>query len=331
MFAVQREDVLNLMKRMGPIVPVELRKKLKADTFLIGAVLSELASRGLVKLTNLKKGSSPFYYLPGQENLIETLIPFLNEKDQRTANWLKEVKVIPDKNLDLLKRVSLRKITDFAKPLKAIDSNGMEVLFWRYYSYPEEDAIDFLKNGPKKEENSEQPLVQEENSEEPQIEHIVHRKESQPEPIQTKLVQEEKFVENVLDQKPINQKIKESISKDLQKPHSEIPEPSFSQTAFYKKVIDFFKEKEISVIRQDEISKKEYEFLIKVPSNIGKIVMLARAKDKKKLNESDVAPALLASKMIDVSCLFLITGEFTKKSLKEIDKLYTGLIVSHLN
>lgn len=317
MFAIQREDVLDLIKKMGPIVPMDLRKKLKVDTFLIGAVLSELTSRGLLKITSMKKGSSPFYYLPGQEQLLENVIQFLNEKDQRTANWLKEVKVIPDKNLDLLKRVSLRKITDFAMPLKAIDNNGMEILFWRYFLYPEQDAINFLKNGGKDSEP------------EPEIEHIpLHSQE----PVQTKLVeQNEPVVDNVIEQKPIDAKIKESIVKDIQKMKVSIPDPSFTSTPFYTRVINFFKENSIKVVRQDEISKKEYEFLIKIPSVIGEILMLARAKDKKKLNDSDITSALLAAKMLDVNCLVLVTGEFTKKSLKEIDSLYTGLIIRKLD
>lgn len=319
MAMIQREQVIDLIKRLGPVVPNDLRKKLEVDTMLIGAVLSELTTRNILKITNLKKGSSPFYYLPGQEQQLESLTNYLNEKDQRTANWLKEVKVIPDKNLDLLKRVSLRKIIDFAKPLKAIDDKGSEILFWRYFLFPEQDAIYFLKNGGKEKEEVKPEIIEEKKAE----------------PIQTKLKEtieiSKDSTNNILQQKEMDLKLKQQITKDLQETTIEIPEPNFTATTFYNKVIAFFKENNIKVTRQDEISKKEYEFLIKIPSCVGEIVLLARALDKKKLKETDIAQALLTAKMLDVSCLFLITGEFSKKALIEINKLYTGLIINKLD
>ena len=322
MFAVQREEVVNFLKRYGPSVPNEIRKKFGVDNFIMGAVLAELLERNVLKITNLKMGSSPLYYLEGQEDQLENLTKYLNPKDQETAQWLKKVKVAEDTNLDTLKRVSLRKIPDFAKPLKARMGDGTEILFWRYYLYSEEQAIIYLKNGG------------EEPKSEPKIEEVLPLKEEIHQEVQSKLVEEISSLkvseENIVEQTASDLNLKESISKQIHASKEVYPEPEFPKTKFYEKIISFFKESNIFIIKQDEVAKGEYEFLIKIPSAIGNIVLLVRAKDKKKLNESDVAPALLAAKMLDVGCLMLITGEFTKKVQKDIQKLYTGLIIKKL-
>jgi len=322
MFAVQREEVINFIKRYGPSVPNEIRKKFGVDNFIMGAVLSELSERNLLKITNIKMGSSPFYYLEGQEEQLENLTQYLNPKDQETAQWLKKVKVAEDTTLDTLKRVSLRKLPDFAKQLKARMGDGTEILFWRYYLYSEEQAINYLKNG------GEEPKT------ETPIEEVLPVKEEIHHEVQSKLVEEIPLVnlseENLVEQTASDLNLKESISKQIQSSKESYPEPEFPKTKFYEKVILFFRENHIFVIKQDEVAKGEYEFLIKFPSAIGNIVLLVRAKDKKKLTEADVAPALLAAKMLDVSCLLLVTGEFTKKAQKDIQKLYTGLIIKKL-
>ncbi|MGE0793634.1 MAG: hypothetical protein AB7V77_05650 [Candidatus Woesearchaeota archaeon] len=325
MFAIEREEVVKFMQLHGPVVPNDLRKKFQVDTFITGAVLSELSSRGTVKISNMKMGGSPVYYLPEHEYMLENYTQYLNEKDKKTCDWLKQVRIAEDENLETLKRVSLRKLPDFAKPLKARTEDGTEILFWRYFLFPEQEAIDFLTKG-----KSEVEEKIEEVQAPKQEEHVV----------QTTLV-DEKIVEakenlnslnnNLIEQKSTDLNLKEKLAKELSKEKTEIPEPDFAKSSFYEKVISFFKSNNIQVVKQQEIAKKEYEFLLKVPSAVGNIIMLARAKDKKKLNETDVAPALLSAKLIDVTCLFLTTGEFTKKAQKEIETLYTGLIVTKLN
>ena len=58
--------------------------------------------------------------------------------------------------------------------------------------------------------------------------------------------------------------------------------------------------------------------------------MLCRCRNKKRLNESDVAPALLRAKSRDQFLLFLTPGEFTKKSKLLMDQEYKGLTIEQL-
>lgn len=332
-----RNEIMSVLKTKGPLVPNDLKKIIKGDTMIFGAILSELSSRGMVKISDLKKGGSPFYYLPGQEAQLEKLVEFLNPKDQTTVQFLKTQQVVFDKNLELFQRVSLRKIKDFSKEMKVNTSAG-EMLFWRYYLISEQEALEILKERYNKPKTPVQEEVKEAIAE-------TLQEEKEPE-TKTSIVEETKPIEELKeDPKVVEENQKEINHPNIRKPVS-IPKPvqteknsSVSQqqlttspglqrTPFYDSVWRFFEEQNINVLEESLVSKdKEYEFVVSVPSAIGTINYYCRARNKKKLNEGDVAPALLKAKQKDLQCLFLTNGEFTKKSLAMMKKEYQGLII----
>ncbi len=308
-----KEEVLSALRAKGPLVPNEIRKLVgSTDSMIVGAVLSELTSRGMVKISNLKKGGSPFYYLPGQEAQLEKFIEFLNPKDQKTLRLLKEQKVIHDKSQELFMRVSLRQIKDFAIPFELITQQQGSQIFWRYYLVSEEDAVKMVYK-PKK------PVTPPS---------IPPKEESRP-------IKKE---ETLSQKAPIREVARTSISSDENKSESfkenqkSIPAtPRLDKTKFYDEVIVYFKKTNITMISEEQISKdREYDFIIDVPSGVGNLKMFCRARNKKKLTEADVAPALLKAKTKDLPCLFLSNGQFTKKSLALINKEYKGVILKSL-
>lgn len=332
-----REEILAVLKAKGPLVPNDLKKVIKGDTMIFGAILSELSSRGMVKISDLKKGSSPFYYLPGQEDKLEQLIEFLNPKDQGTLRFLKEQRVVYDRSLELFQRVSIRKIKDYAKEMTVNTSDG-PLLFWRYYLIDENLAMSILRerhNTPKQTEVpvpipepqtiKEEVKTETELSKEAEIESIVVEPEKRTE---TQDIKEEKQVDemshpNIRKPKPMSN----PVVKEAKQQHLSTSQ-GLERTPFYDSVWDFFKEQSIEVMEESQIAKdREYEFVIEVGSAIGTIKYYCRARNKKKLSEGDVAPALLKSKQKDLQCLFLTNGEFTKKSLELIKKEYSGLII----
>ena len=129
---MDKDKIVSLLRSKGPLVPNDIKKVLGGDTTILGAILSELANRGIVKISNLKKGSSPFYYLEGQEEQLEKFTEYLNPKDQQTQQLLKEKGILRDHSLELFHRVSIRQIKDFAKSFTMQTHQG-EVVFWRYY------------------------------------------------------------------------------------------------------------------------------------------------------------------------------------------------------
>ncbi len=137
---IPNEKVLEIV-RQGPTFPSKVAKALGGggDTMLIGAILSTLIGSGDLKVSTLKVGGSPLYYVPEQESKLEDFLSYLNEKDKRTFKLLKEEKVLLDSNQDPLTRVSLRVIKDFAKMFE-FEHKGQKLLCWRFYSVSVDEA-----------------------------------------------------------------------------------------------------------------------------------------------------------------------------------------------
>jgi len=129
---LNKEDVLKYVQFKGPLIPVHLVSLLKSNTIMIGAALSELASDGKVKISHMKVGGSPLYFVDSQRAKLQDFYKYLNEKDRRTFDELKRQKVLRDSVVTPLLRISLRNIKDFAVPIE-IEHNSVKELFWRWY------------------------------------------------------------------------------------------------------------------------------------------------------------------------------------------------------
>lgn len=316
---IDRDQIVQLLRSKGPLVPNEIKKVMGLDTFILGAILSELSSKGIVKITHLKKGGSPFYYLPSQEKQLEKFLEYLNPKDQKTVHLLKEYRVMQDDGQELFIRVSLRQIKDFAIPFIVQTKEG-PLNFWRYYLISEPEALTILKErfAPKQKPNP---------TPKSQPELVVEKKQVSTTVSDTSLKSVER---NPVDQKKSTQ-IQSQKEPTYESQKELVVEANLEETPFYKQIIKFFKENNIILLSEECISKnKEYDFVVHVQSGIGNLKLFCRARNKKKLNEGDVAPALLKARMKDLSCLFLTPGEFTKKSLVLFEKEYKGLIIKKL-
>ena len=137
---IPREKVLAVIERLGPVQPLDVRRELReGDTVLIGAILSEMAANGAVAISKTKRGGSPFYYDPRKPETLAATAQHLGEKDKRTFDRLLADGVLREDELDPLTRVSLANIPDFSRRF-VVALNGADVVFWRYYLVPEEDA-----------------------------------------------------------------------------------------------------------------------------------------------------------------------------------------------
>lgn len=321
--SIDRNAILQILQTRGPLVPNEIKRALKADPIILGAILSEMKGRGSLALTQVKKGGSAFYYLPGQEERLEPLVEFLNPKDQVTVRRLRDEKVLNEANEELFTRVSFRNIPDFAKPFM-IDTPQGQYRCWRYFLVSETEARQLLL--PKKEEAPEQNSAAQ--NEEPLMQNVEL-------PVQNEdmLVVREEFSEKSVPEKElkISEKTKVPILEKEEVQANLIITPSLEESDFYKKLIQYFSTNEINLHQEEQITKdREYSFVVTTPTAVGPLHMYVRARSKKKLNEGDAAPALLKAKTLDLPCLFLYDGEFTKKALKIMQKEYRGLILKKL-
>src|SRR3989338_7893261 len=143
---IDKKKIIDLIRTRGPILPVHISKDINQNILMTSAILSELVSSNQVKLTHAKIGSSPVYYLFGQEyKLQELLFPYLNEKDKNSYTLLRTKRILRDSELTPLERVSLRELKDFAKPLGVTTKNGKEI-FWKWYLLSNDDATRIIKS-----------------------------------------------------------------------------------------------------------------------------------------------------------------------------------------
>lgn len=169
---LNQDKIINFLRMMGPTLPSKVAKFVQSDILLASALLSDLTSQGRVKISHLKVGGSPLYYLPGQENrLHEFALGNLNPKDLQVMERLKKEKVLRENNLDLLAKVALRYLKDFAVPLH-VTIRGSKELFWKWYLASEDEtnkAIAAMLNAgrmPIREERKEEMTKKEETKEE---------------------------------------------------------------------------------------------------------------------------------------------------------------------
>ncbi len=146
-----KEKILYILKIKGPSLPAHIARETGLSILFASAFLSELVSENKVKISHMKIGSSPIYYIPGQEIRLENFAHHLNNKEKEAFLLLKEKKFLKDSEQHPAIRVALREIKDFAVPFKK-DEN----IFWRYFSVPENQLV--IKQ-PKPKEESKKPTL----------------------------------------------------------------------------------------------------------------------------------------------------------------------------
>jgi len=305
---VSTDDVLRAIQMRGPLMPLDVRKFLgKGDSITIGATLSQLTASGKVKVTNLKRGGSPFYYVLGQEPKIENLYNNLKEKDQRTFHLLKEKKILRDKTQDPLIRVSLREIKDFSRMFNVTVNNEQET-FWRYYLISEQEAIRILKEqyAPKKQ--------------------AVPEKKEESKPVEKKTE-----VSKPRESKPKREKQEREEQKSLDPKYEE---PNIFETVdddFLSTLKKFFDKNEIEVKEARIIRKgSEYDFVIEMKTPMGTAEYFCKAKSKKKCNDGDLSTAYLQGQSRRTPTVFITTGEVNKKARENMKTRYKGMLLKEI-
>ena len=91
---LDQDKILNFLKVTGPTLPTKVAKNINTDILLASAHLSDLSSQGKVKISKLKIGGSPLYYLPGDESQLYNFASGnINPKDLLVLDELKEKKI----------------------------------------------------------------------------------------------------------------------------------------------------------------------------------------------------------------------------------------------
>jgi hypothetical protein len=85
----------------------------------------------------------------------------------------------------------------------------------------------------------------------------------------------------------------------------------------------YFENKGINIVEKNIVKKgKEFDYIIEISSVIGNIRMFLSAKDKKKLNDSDLSIAHNKSQLKKLPLMILTNGDLTKQAKEYINNNY---------
>ncbi len=145
-----KEKILLALRKRGPSLPIHIAGEIEMSALFASAFLSELFSEKEIKISNMKVGNSPLYFLPGQEPMLERFSQHLKSKEKDAFILLKQKRFLKDDEQEPAIRVALRAIKDFAIPFKKD-----EQIIWRYLTIPESEFK--IKEKPKKVEKETEP------------------------------------------------------------------------------------------------------------------------------------------------------------------------------
>jgi hypothetical protein len=287
------EKIIDILNEKGPSLPIQLATKIGISSLFISAYLSELAGEKRIKVSHLRVGGSPLYFLEGQEEQLEKFHTFLHPREIEALILLKKNKVLKDSEQEPAIRVALRSIRDFAIGFKKNDE-----IYWKYFSVPEEEIESLL-------EYRETPKP---------------RKIEYPKRIEVKRMPERieypKAIEikKTIIQKPVEViKIKEK----------EVKKKQTSET-FLEEVKFYLKQRNIELVNLEAYDKKELIAKIRFNLTPEKIHLLF-AYNKKKINDKELLKAYKKSIKYGLDYIILFKGELSKK-LKDTIEAHKKLI-----
>ncbi len=129
---LKQEEILNLIKLKGPLLPMLIAKEANLSLLFAGAFLAELTETKKAIASKIKVGSSPLYYVEGQESKLQNYTKYLEPKEQTAIALLRDNKVLCDRELEPSIRVALRNTIDFAVPIK-VNLKSESELYWKWY------------------------------------------------------------------------------------------------------------------------------------------------------------------------------------------------------
>lgn len=160
----KKQAILEFIRRNGPSLPSKIAEHVKTPLLLTSALISELKSEGKLKVSNIKIGGSPLYYVEGQHNQLEHFTKYLPQKEKEAFELLKKEKVLDMEKVEPAHRIALSNLKDFAVPLK-VKIGEKEKLFYRLYSFDKEEAIAKIEELLRKKEEKEERKIKKETRE----------------------------------------------------------------------------------------------------------------------------------------------------------------------
>src|SRR3989344_2335038 len=333
------DRVKQLVRLRGPLIPSQISKEIGTNILMASAILSELASKNDVKISSVKVGGTPLYYVPGQESKLQNYLTSLHQKEKEAFEQLKLEGVLRDSELEPAIRVALRQIKDFAKPLEA-NISGEVYLFWKWYLLTNDEAeVQIKKIMGLEEAEQQQPKqeMQEQLQQAAVIEPVAHSEivtetpvpmhaqaslsRQMPLPIQYAATQQAETV-NPAPQAAVAQL---QPSKPLQKKPIIVPTTEFTES-----ITDFLGKSDIEIESTASASRAVLEYVVLLPSPVGKLRYYCIAKNKKTCTDTDISSALIKGQLNKLPVLLLTKGALSKKAQELLSKEIGSIVVKKI-
>ena len=282
-----RDKILEFIKMKGPVLPVQISKEIGSNILMASAHLAELTASSRLKISTIKVGGSPLYYLLGQEAQLQKYTSNMNDKEKKAYDSLQQNKILRDAEQEPVIRVALREIKDFAIPLNVNYNNNKEI-FWKWYLINNDEAEQLIKS-----------------------------KLEIQKPVEKKIEQEsiQKEMPSKIDEKqilPIQKQLKEKTKKY---------KPREKEDNFLKDIIKFFEKNKINVISSETIKKNsEIDFIVEIPSVVGNLQYYCKARNKKRISDSDLSNAYVKGQFKKLPILVISSGDLSAKAQEMLTK-----------
>lgn len=286
-----KEKILSIIQQTGPSFPVKIARAINVTPLFTAVFLSELYEDGKLKMSNMKIGNSQLYYLQNQKAQLENFIEHLNQREKEAFHLIKNRQILEDERQVPVVRVALRAIKDFAHPFK-LNINDTEKTFWKYHLLSNEE----FDNRTRKILNPDEKIKQ--------------KQKEKPKEIKARLKEGDTlkggatYQGNVV---PIYKEQAKEIKtkeKTKKKAHSD----------FAEKIKDYLLSKDIEILSSILEKKKEFAAKIRIDTIFGKQEFYLIAKEKKKINETDLALALQKAQSEKMPALIISPGDIDKKA-----------------
>lgn len=291
-----RDKILEIIKIKGPVLPVQISKEIGSNILMASAHLAELTASNKLKISTIKVGGSPLYYLLGQEAMLQKYATNLNDKEKKAFDLLQQNKILRDSEQEPIIRVALRAIKDFAMPLNVTYDNNKEI-FWKWYLTSNEESERIVKE---KLQILEKPI-------EKKVEEKIEKEE----------------VAGKIEEKPV-----QAIQKQLKEKPKEIRKYKSREKEdnFLNDITKFFEKNKINVISTETMKKNsEIDFVVEIPSVVGNLQYYCKAKNKKRISDSDLSNAYVKGQLKRLPVLVVSTGDLSVKAQEMIGKELSNL------
>lgn len=240
-----KTKIFEFLRTKGPTIPIYIAQHIGKDMLITSAILSEMNSEKKIKMSKMKVGSSPIYFLNDQIEKLEEFSKHLKSKEKEAFEKLQKEKILEDEKQNPAIRIALREIRDFAIPFKKD-----EKIFWRYFKNPEEEN---------------QELIKDENKEKD----ILNKKEF-PEAEKNQQNKQEKEIKFVKKKKVTKKKLPKSTTER-------------KNEKFFNKIKEFLSEKNIEMTGIEGFTKDS--LTLKIKENSEEKLMIAYNKKRITENE----------------------------------------------